>query len=118
MKVVEIKHRGEVAVVTPDTLLVGGRETAELDSEVHKLDTAGNRYLVINLERMKLMGSPGFAAIVAAYRAYQRRGATMALCCPHPRVAKFLSLVKPAFLIDVYKTEDEAVGAIQKAGPR
>ena len=60
---------------------------------------------------MTFMGSPGFAALIAAYRAYRERGGRMVLCSPQERVAKFLSVVKPAFLIDVYATEEEAKGS-------
>mgnify|MGYP003572476061 FL=1 len=113
MNPVESKHTGEVVVMTPETPLVGGAETAEFDGRIRQLDNSGNRCLIINLERMTFMGSPGFAALVAAYRAYHERGGRMVLCSPQERVAKFLSVVKPAFLIDVYASEEEARGSFQ-----
>jgi anti-anti-sigma factor len=116
MNPVESKHTGEVVVVTPETPLVGGAETAEFDRLIRQLDASGNRRLVVNLEKMTFMGSPGFAALVAAYRAYHERGGRMVLCNPQERVAKFLSVVKPVFLIDVYATEEEAKGSFSRRG--
>jgi anti-anti-sigma factor len=115
-----LKMRTEdgVTILTPRGMLLGGRETDELEQRVVEQDTAGNQRLLINLGETTYMSSMGLAVLLLARAKYLKRGAQIKVCSVGQKIQQLFVLVKMPLVYgdDLHETEEEALASFREIG--
>ena len=75
----DVRTVGDVTVLTPKGMLLGGKETDELQAKIRELTEAGNKKLLINLEKTTFMNSVSLGVLIGGHTSYAKRGAKMKL---------------------------------------
>jgi anti-sigma B factor antagonist len=114
---IEIRHRGDVAIVTPKGTFSGDKETAELQSRIQALADEGNRKLVVDLGNWTRMGDAPSGILMGAAVDYGSRQGRMKRCRVGKRDRGFFSMIRLERFVDMYETEDEAVASFEKISP-
>jgi anti-anti-sigma factor len=77
----EIKSFNSIVVLKPQKSLFGGPETEDLARHIEELESNGNRFLVINLEKATYMTSSGIRVVIQGHKKYRAGGRRLVLCC-------------------------------------
>ena len=112
----EVRNMGDVVVLNPKGLLLGGKETDELQEKILELDRAGNNKLLLNLGKVTFMSSMGLAVVFRAHASYAKRGATVKICSVDRRLKQIFVIVRLGLVYGdhVHETEEEAVAAFRE----
>lgn len=107
-----------VTIITPHGMLLGGKETDELQRKIVELNDAGNQKLLINLGDINHMSSMGLATLFLARAKYVKRNARVKLCSVGERIRQIFVLVQLPLVFgdDVHETEEEALASFRAAG--
>jgi len=113
----EVRSRGDVVILTPKGMLLGGKETDELQEKITELDRAGNTWLLLNLGKVTFTSSMGLAVLFRAHASYSNRGATVKICCTDKRIKQIFVIVRLGLVYgdNVHETEEEALAAFANA---
>jgi len=112
----DIKAIDDIVILTPKGLLLGGKETDELEARIKELDSAGNEKLLIDLGRTTFMSSMGMACLFLAHAKYIKRGARVKLCSVDRKIKALFALVKLTLIYgdDLHDSEDEALASFRR----
>ena len=112
----DIKTIDDVVILTPKGLLLGGKETDELEARIKELDGAGNEKLLIDLGQTTFMSSMGMACLFLAHAKYIKRGARVKLCSVDRKIKVLFALVKLTLIYgdDLHDSEDEALASFRR----
>ena len=58
----DVRTSGDITILAPKGMLLGGKETDELQGKIKELSEAGNKKLLINLGQTSFMNSVGSAS--------------------------------------------------------
>ncbi|MBI4364302.1 MAG: STAS domain-containing protein [Candidatus Latescibacteria bacterium] len=105
----EVRTVGDVTVLTPKGMLLGGKETDELQGKIKELAEAGNKKLLINLGQTTFMNSVSLGVLIAGHSNYAKRSARMKLCAVDKKIQNIFVVTKLSLVFDVYDSEDEAL---------
>ncbi|HEY3155037.1 MAG TPA: STAS domain-containing protein [Candidatus Eisenbacteria bacterium] len=105
----DVRTVGDVTSITPKGMLLGGKETDELQAKIKELAEAGNKKLLINLGQTSFMNSVSLGVLIAAHSNYAKRGAQMKLCAVDKKIQNIFVVTKLSLVFDVYDTEEEAL---------
>ena len=113
----DVRKKDDIFVLTPKGMLLGGKETDELQEKIKELDAAGNEKLVLNLGKITFMSSIGLAVLFRAHASYVKRDARVKLCSVDRKIKQVFVLVKLTLVYgdDLHETEEEALAAFPKA---
>lgn len=116
----EVRNVDGVVILSPKGLLIGGKETDELESRIKDLDGAGNQKLLINLGKTTFMSSMGMAALFLAHARYVKRGARVKICSVDRKIREIFVLVKLTLIYgdDLHDTEEEALASFRRILPQ
>jgi len=105
-----------VVILTPKGLLLGGKETDELEAQIKDLDSQGNDKLLINLGKTTFMSSMGMACLFLAHAKYVKRGARVKLCSVDRKIKALFVLVKLTLIYgdDLHDTEEDALSSFRR----
>jgi anti-sigma B factor antagonist len=109
----EVRTVGDVTVLTPKGMLLGGKETDELQGKIKELAEAGNKKLLINLGQTTFMNSVSLGVLIAGHSNYAKRSAKMKLCAVDKKIQNIFVVTKLSLVFDVYDSEDEALKSFQ-----
>jgi anti-anti-sigma factor len=76
----EVRTVGDITVLAPKGMLLGGKETDELQSKIKELSEAGNKKLLIDLGQTTFMNSVSLGVLIAGHTNYAKRQAKLKLC--------------------------------------
>ena len=109
----DIRTIDDVVILTPRGLLLGGKETDELEARIKELDGEGNEKLLIDLSQTTFMSSMGMACLFLAHAKYVKRGARVKLCSVDRKIKALFALVKLTLIYgdDLHDSEDEALAS-------
>jgi anti-sigma B factor antagonist len=112
----DIKTIDDVVILTPKGLLLGGKETDELEARIKELDSAGNEKLLIDLGQTTFMSSMGMACLFLAHAKYIKRGARVKLCSVDRKIKALFALVKLTLIYgdDLHDSEDKALASFRR----
>jgi anti-anti-sigma factor len=112
----DVRTEDGIVILTPRGMLLGGKETEELDEKVKELDSQGNEKLLINLGKSTFMSTPGISVIFRAFAKYVKRGARVKLCCIDRKIREVFVLVTLTlrFGDDIHDTEDDALASFRQ----
>ena len=109
----DVRTVGDVTVLTPKGMLLGGKETDELQGKIKELAEAGNKKLLINLGQTTFMNSVSLGVLIAGHSNYAKRTARMKLCAVDKKIQNIFVVTKLSLVFDVYDSEDEALKSFQ-----
>ena len=103
-----VRTSGDVTIITPKGMLLGGKETDELQSKIKELVEAGNKKLLINLGQTTFLNSVSLGVLIGAHSSYAKRGAEMKLCQVDKKIQNIFVVTKLSLVFDVYESCEEA----------
>ena len=109
----DVRTVGDVTIVTPKGMLLGGKETDELQAKIKELAEAANKKLLINLGQTSFMNSVSLGVLIAAHSNYAKRGAQMKLCAVDKKIQNIFVVTKLSLVFDVYDNEEEALKSLK-----
>lgn len=109
----DVRTVGDATVLTPRGMLLGGKETDELQGKIKELAEAGNKKLLINLGQTTFMNSVSLGVLIAGHSNYAKRTAKMKLCAVDKKIQNIFVVTKLSLVFDVYDSEDEALKSFQ-----
>jgi anti-anti-sigma factor len=104
----DVRTVGDVTILTPKGMLLGGKETDELQSKIKELSEAGNKKLVIDLGQTTFMNSVSLGVLIAGHSSYAKRDAKLKLCNVDKKIQNIFVVTKLSLVFDVYDSEEEA----------
>lgn len=106
----------DVVILTPRGMLLGGKETDELEEKIKELDESGNEKLLINLEKTTFMNTPALSVLFWLHAKYVKRGARVKLCCIDKKIQEIFVLVKLTLVYgdDIHDAEEEALASFRQ----
>jgi len=105
----EVRPAGDVTILAPKGMLLGGKETDELQSKNKELSAAGNRKLLINLGHTTFMNSVSLGVLIAGHSNYAKRSAQLKLAAVDKKIQNIFVVTKLSLVCETYETEDEAI---------
>jgi anti-sigma B factor antagonist len=109
----EVRTAGDVTVLTPKGMLLGGKETDELQGKIKELAEAGNRKLLINLGQTTFMNSVSLGVLIAGHSSFAKREAKLKLCAVDKKIQNIFVVTKLSLVFDVYETEEQALASFK-----
>jgi anti-sigma B factor antagonist len=104
----DVRTSGDVTIVTPKGMLLGGKETDELQNKIKELVEAGNKKLLINLGQTTFLNSVSLGVLIGAHSSYAKRGAEMKLCAVDKKIQNIFVVTKLSLVFDVFESCEEA----------
>jgi anti-sigma B factor antagonist len=105
----DVRTSGDVTVLAPKGMLLGGKETDELSSKIRELSEAGNKKLLINLGQTTFMNSVSLGVLIAGHTNYAKRGAQLKLCSVDKKIQNIFVVTRLSLVFETYETEEEAI---------
>ena len=105
----DVRTVGDVTILTPKGMLLGGKETDELQGKIKELSDAGNKKLLINLGQTTFMNSVSLGALIAAHSNYVKRAAQLRLCAVDKKIQNIFIVTKLSLVFEVDDTEEAAL---------
>ena len=112
-----VAHVGDVAVVTPEGMLLGGAETVALEAAVRQLLDGGQRKVLLDLRRTQHLSSNPIGVLIGLQVSAQGRGAAFHVCNADKKIRNVLSLLRVVEVLRVFDTTEEAMRAFAALGP-
>jgi anti-anti-sigma factor len=111
----DVRAVDDVYILSPHGMLLGGKETDELDAKVRELDGKGNMKLLINLGKATFMSSVGLTVLFLAHTKYAKRGATVKLCSVDKKIRQIFVLVRLTLVYgeNLQDSEEEALASFR-----
>jgi anti-sigma B factor antagonist len=109
----DVRTAGDVTILTPKGMLLGGKETDELQAKIKELAEAGNRKLLINLGQTTFMNSVSLGVLIAGHSNYAKRDAKLKLCAVDKKIQSIFVVTKLSLVFEVFDEEAEAVASFK-----
>lgn len=106
-----VRQIGHVSVVDLSGKITIGEGDVVLRDNVQKLLDAGNKAILLNLEKVSYMDSAGIGELVACYKRAKENDGVVKLLNPSGKVYDLLQLTKLEEVFDTYRDEKEALVA-------
>jgi anti-sigma B factor antagonist len=110
----DVRTSGDVTIITPKGMLLGGKETDELQGKIKELVEAGNKKLLINLGQTTFLNSVSLGVLIGAHSSYAKREAEMKLCAVDKKIQNIFVVTKLSLVFDVYESCEEATKSFAK----
>jgi anti-sigma B factor antagonist len=102
-------HNGKIAIFDLRGSLVGDDETDQLRAAVADYLEQGNKFLVLNLQRVTYLNSSGIGAIISAHANYRRQGGEVRLAGVTKNVQNLFVVTRLVDIFEVFETVEDAV---------
>jgi len=109
----EVRTVGDVTMLTPKGMLLGGKETDELQAKIRELTEAGNKKLLINLGQTTFMNSVSLGVLIGGHTSYAKRGAKMKLCAVDKKIQNIFVVTKLSLVFEVHEKCDDALKSFE-----
>ena len=113
MSNVTTKTVDDITIVCPAGGFVGGDETTELTTVLHKAFKGGSRKAIVDFKDTDYVNSWGLGQVVGVHRHYAENGGRLCLCNANDRVTATVTITKVISYVDVYATEEEAIASFK-----
>jgi anti-sigma B factor antagonist len=112
-----IRSVGDVTIVTPKGMYLGGPETDELDRKLDELIRGGARKILVNLGQTTYVSSAPLAILIATLNQCDARGIGLKLCCLDRKINLVLIITRLVMRFDTYDSEEDALASFGIARP-
>jgi anti-anti-sigma factor len=104
----DVRTSGDVTILAPKGMLLGGKETDELAGKIRELSEAGNKKLLINLGQTTFMNSVSLGVLIAGHSNYAKRGAQLKLCAVDKKIQNIFVVTRLSLVFETYEDCEEA----------
>ncbi len=104
----DVKADGDIQIISISGQL-DAFTVSDLKAEFKKLTDARNTKFVVNLGKVDYANSTAIGAIVAVAQQVRKRKGDLKLCGMNDDIRKVFDLVGASKILEIYKTEQEAV---------
>ena len=104
-----VRKIGHVAVLDLVGKITIGEGDVVLREKVLEMLAAGEKNVLLNLEKVSYMDSAGIGELVACYKRSKEKGGSVKLLKPSGKVLDLLQLTKLEEVFDTYSDEKEAL---------
>lgn len=112
MKIREV-HENEVPVLEISGKLDGGADNIKLVTTVKELARAGEREIVVDMGRVRMITSTGLGMLMRSRNWLEREDGHLHLCALTPRSQELFYVTRTRGLFAVYESREEAVGSVR-----
>ena len=109
--------KGDVVVVSPEGMLMGGDETQRLENELRGLIAHGQKKILLDLGRTRHLSSIAIGSLVGVRLNAANNGVAFYACNVDKRIENILTIFKLVNVLNVFGTADEALEALAKVDP-
>jgi len=109
-----IERVGNVAVLVPEGMLKGGKETEELENALRKLVYDKHKKILLDLSKTSFMSSRAIGVLAATHTSAVNRNLHFCVCNIERRIESVLVLIKLMNMLNVYDTREDALQALAK----
>ena len=106
--------RGDVVVVSPAGMLLGGDETVRLEQELRGLIARGQKKILLDLGRTTYLGSTAIGTLVRVHVSARKNGVAFFVCNIDKKNENILAIFKLINVLNVFPTREEALQALAK----
>lgn len=110
-------RKGDVAVVSPQGMLVGGDETERLEQELRGLIARGQKKILLDLARTSHLTSNPIGTLVSVHLNAASNGVAFYVCNIDKRIHNMLVIFKLINVLNVFGTCEEALAALAEVDP-
>ena len=107
-----IERAGDVAILMPEGMLKGGKETDELETALRKLIYDKHKKILLDLGKTNFMSSRAIGILAAAHMSSVTRELHFCVCNIERRIESVLVLIKLMNMLTVFDTRAEALQAL------
>jgi anti-sigma B factor antagonist len=104
-------QNGKIAVIELRGSLVGDGDTDKLREVVSDFIEQGNKFLVVNLQKVNYVNSTGIGALIAAHTSYAKNGGQVRIVGIQNNVQNLLVITKLIDVFEVNENLDDAIGS-------
>ena len=108
---VNARKEGQVGILETDGY-INDTEADRVAQAGHALIDEGFRYLVINIEKSRIISSIGISVLIELIERLREQDGKVAFCCATPTIAKTFKIMGLLKVAAVHDTEAEAVQAL------
>ena len=109
--VIRERHHGEIVILDLTGKIVIGEGSRLLSEEVARLLQAGRNRIVLDLGGVTYVDSSGIGELVSRHTTTRNTGGRLVLNRLPRKLADLLRITKLLDIVEVYESEDEAVGS-------
>ena len=107
-----VERIGDVAVVVPEGMLRGGKETDELQNVLRKLTYDRQKKILLDLAKTSHMTSLAIGVLTGIHASALSKELRFCLCNIETRIKNVLLQIKLLNILEVYPTRAEALKAL------
>lgn len=100
---------GGVSIITPTGAMTTGSGCEQIRETLMRQYETGSHHLLIDCSNLTLVDSAGLGEIVAGYSAIARRGGSLKLLHPTPRLRELLKTTRLDLLLETHDDERAAI---------
>jgi anti-anti-sigma factor len=106
-----VRSENGIEILTPKGMLLGGKETEELQVKIDELNQAGNTMLLLDMSKTTFMSSIAMATVIGAHISYSKRHATVKICAldKHVRQIFVITRLTMVFGDNLHDTVEEGL---------
>ena len=110
-----VQHAGDVILVVPHGMLLGGGETRAFESELQRSLDARPRAVIVDFGATRHLDSRTIGVLQSMHRKAAERGVALLLCNLSTRVLHALAVVKLAEILQIFATRAQCLEAISRS---
>lgn len=111
MKITTRKRDGVTILDLDGSITIDGGDVA-LREAIQKAIDDGESRVLLNMARVKEVGSSGIGELMASFREISGRGGSMKLYALRPKVGDVLQVTELLTVLEILETEEEGVNAL------
>jgi anti-sigma B factor antagonist len=93
-----------------------GETSQQLHSDLRGLVDNGNKNILINLSKVRMIDSSGLGTLVAGFTTVERAGGQLKLTNLSDKASELMTITKLYTVFDVFDDEQAAINSFSKAG--
>jgi anti-anti-sigma factor len=104
---------GDVTILNPKGMYLGGKETRDLEAKLEEVLQAGTRKVLVNLTETECLSSPAINVLLWARTRFLERRGQIKLCSPNRRVNLVFVTARLGLAFDIFDKESEALSRFE-----
>jgi len=105
---------GDVALLVPEGMLKGDRETTDLENQLRKLIQAGQKKILLDLRNTTHLNSVAIGVLAGVHTSAVNRKAAFFVCNVERRIHDTLVILMLVNVLNLFDTREEALAAFTK----
>jgi anti-anti-sigma factor len=109
--------KGDVVIVSPEGMLMGGDETQRLEQDLRGLIAHGKKKILLDLGRTRHLSSPAIGSLVSVHLNAASKGVAFYACNIDKRIESVLAIFKLVEVLNIAGTREEGLEVLAKVDP-